>query len=806
MTITISNRTPVVVAPSSTPAVTRVDTHLSAATRAVSNVGAAPSNTISVERADQMVRKAITSVGAPPASVDEPDAAASATAKTLTVAQLERRSQLYWDALIRREIDKRRASYHDALLKLVANQEKIVSAQVATQYPNMTYLGVNWKTYKLEYYDPRFLLGKTLSIKFDTPEILDIVRILKATDGNGAEGPNVARWDKPTLVALCNAPPSLGQTSFLPARLQMLNLQEAHAEWLRAFGINDGQDWALAPGQRISASVSEDTQVLIVNVKDTTKSRVVDVSPMVRQAYAQFQSHVDQQLSQIALSLQPVDGKLQPIAGGSDDDMVAGYQAVLALNLLKQTFADSGVRQLPQALLQAIADSKVNGVAGIRDWLGTVKWSLDSGAQTPAPGASGAPSASGAAQTVSPGEAMVVVIDTNTPVTQTLLEAGKASAKLGSALGKAAVLVSAVRFGLSLKAYLDAPQAERAKAMSALLSDSVALGLGVTSLAGGTTVGAAAGWLAVPAAGVGFGVTALVDHFSKTAAGADLWGAEIEKMYQNIKLGGVFIDKDGVLRVRPGVVIKKLDLKNGTVTFSPVWTYGTTPSTFNQVGGPDYKNKIDLIERLGLWKEMYLPKGALNATAVELPPYLMVTYDYRYVVLPTGSYRNSPGFARLNAIGPDFQFQIQSGLTEYIISEVKRRAMPNTMEITLDNLVEPVLMPDFPPISEYDPPRVVYEITADGGPRQLIMRHGSRVRLQSNEPDVTTWKLDARALKSDQIEWVDGGLWVGRFNENRDHAVKIEIAPEYANIELILIDKNGKERPLIRPEPQEEEE
>ncbi|WP_426343408.1 TcdA/TcdB pore-forming domain-containing protein [Pseudoduganella sp. R-32] len=154
--------------------------------------------------------------------------------------------------------------------------------------------------------------------------------------------------------------------------------------------------------------------------------------------------------------------------------------------------------------------------------------------------------------------------------------------KIGGKVGKAfeglSTALDATGVALDIAELAQAQSYEqRVSAGTSLALDSVSMGVGVAAMVAGETAGIVMGGMAVPLAGVGIGISALVDNFLETAATKDqtiVYFDELKKGYQR---GGYEWNGDhSAMLPIDGVVIDKIDLsgENAKISFGANVIYG----------------------------------------------------------------------------------------------------------------------------------------------------------------------------------------------------------------------------------------
>lgn len=175
---------------------------------------------------------------------------------------------------------------------------------------------------------------------------------------------------------------------------------------------------------------------------------------------------------------------------------------------------------------------------------------------------------------------------------------------------------------------------QRSRFSTQLAFDLAALGLDVTAMLAGGTVGAAAGFLAVPLLGIGIGVTAIASNLGQIRDKAEAVGEHLRKIQQAYGPRGHTF-RDEVLRFEPEAVIEHLDLHNNRIHFASQKFY---PMVRGGLELPQYTSRQDQIHRainirhgMGLARSLALTDAVKQtARTVVLPSTPMAFYGYEY--------------------------------------------------------------------------------------------------------------------------------------------------------------------------------
>lgn len=378
--------------------------------------------------------------------------------------------------------------------------------------------------------------------------------------------------------------------------------------------------------------------------------------------------------------------------------------------------------------------------------------------------------------------------------------AATTSSVVGRALGRAVgegighlLAVASVGFDIYELANADDP-AQIARIGTQLFFDSVGLVLGVGGLAVGGTAGAFAGAVAVPLAGIGFGVSALVNNYSSILLKSQSVGKYFYRLKSAYEDGGHLVF-NGVLWPRPEVVTTTIELRRRNIQFD---THKLFPSRRNGPGLPDYvvdrSRGIDLRDNWGLL-DFALIDGGIDPntdqpgdeviTRVVLPSTPKRHYGFEYQLLPGAVNRHDKGFDEARELEFDGRGNRQFYFTpwtpfEYIVYKLLPVYEPTQISVHLDKVVTSLSV--WPILAECHG-LVSYDIEGVGGQCSLTLIPGiASVQL-------TTLK------GSGAMRWMIGAAWV---NERSvvvgDSTLKvggIEVTVEAGN-EIYLLLEGGQ--------------
>lgn len=302
-----------------------------------------------------------------------------------------------------------------------------------------------------------------------------------------------------------------------------------------------------------------------------------------------------------------------------------------------------------------------------------------------------------------------------------------------------------------------------------------AVSLGAATF-GAPTVASFIGYLGVPIAGLGIGITALVQgtqvHIEKTkAVGRYFW--ELDKGYQ--KAGYQIVDVRGVdgtthrmWKNSLGIAIDTLDLRNQKLTFADTWIYKThvyglgsgysnhttwvTPVSVNRVG--THKEATPKQKVINIREGINHPAATASlALTTDIPLILPDTpqyyMDYSYETFPFVTARDDWGFEVLRRIESNyrdnednFSFDFYNFPSERAISELMFEFVITPVRVLLDDSPRTIIMPL---LSDEARGKIAYTLAGGKSTYHISLQEGATLTL-SQGSNTTQWILDARAL------------------------------------------------------------
>ena len=287
------------------------------------------------------------------------------------------------------------------------------------------------------------------------------------------------------------------------------------------------------------------------------------------------------------------------------------------------------------------------------------------------------------------------------------------------------------------------------------------------------------------------------------------FGAELQAMVDQAQAGAVRVDhQQQAFYPMPGMVFEEIDLENQSIRLDSPRIRAKAEQdddTLSELVYPQASmsvnsfSEIPLLARLKAPMEARLPDGAVSAQTLHLPstPRSVMTYGYHNYNIPKPGVApipdtDFPGSALVRQLqGEDFSAISQSmlpGAIRSVIDQIEHHYQPTRTTIKLGSLPRRVQMARIEDARMQN--KLSYDLRANSGEFELGLMPGASLLLESLSPGQTHWRLDARALDSEQVEFHDWGLMVG--------GVRIEIPTGQEGLKLTLIGKNGETK-LVRP-------
>ncbi|EKT58227.1 TcdA/TcdB pore-forming domain-containing protein [Providencia burhodogranariea] len=321
----------------------------------------------------------------------------------------------------------------------------------------------------------------------------------------------------------------------------------------------------------------------------------------------------------------------------------------------------------------------------------------------------------------------------------------------------------------------------------------VVIGLGANSI-GATTVAGFAGSLGVPLAGLGIGISALVQgtqvHIEKTKA-VGRYFAHLDEGYQK---GGYDLaevkGEDGTVvklwKNTPGIVISTLDLRNHKLIFGNTWIYKTyiyglgsgytnhitwlTPKSVNKAGKHKVSNPkervINIREGIG-HAAAIVPSVLSSNIPLVLPDTPQYYMDYSYETFPGSTIRDDWGFEVLRRLerrfrdnNDNFSFDFYNFPSERAISELSFEYLATPVVVLLDDIPRTIIMPS---LSEEAKGKMAYRLQGGNSTYYISIQEGAVLKLTQGS-NVTQWVLDIRTLADTKNPRFDshGRLQIGQ--------------------------------------------
>lgn len=342
---------------------------------------------------------------------------------------------------------------------------------------------------------------------------------------------------------------------------------------------------------------------------------------------------------------------------------------------------------------------------------------------------------------------------------------------------------------------------ERSRLTTQLAFNLAALGLDVTALAVGGTVGAAASFLAVPLLGLGIGFTAIASNLGQISDKARNVGRHLLMIHDAYGLEGVE-RKDGVLKFAVEAVITELDLQARLVRFDSQRFFPLEPHT---LGLPGYNSSPEHLHRAINIREAMSRAGTLKfgktddrgIEIVVLPCTPQCYYGYEYQLGSSGFKPDGDLYPRVKALHEAYDGDLEgyfesSSMTLYpnILDSWKKRLefasdndeqrfqffstapfahilykllpvnKPTTITVTLDDQARYLVIPELPKAWHN---LLSYEITGQSGLYQLTLTPGV-ITVRLSKPGglhEVNWLIRAPWASEKQVGFGGGDLIVG---------------------------------------------
>ncbi|MBV6322478.1 TcdA/TcdB pore-forming domain-containing protein [Duganella violaceipulchra] len=290
-------------------------------------------------------------------------------------------------------------------------------------------------------------------------------------------------------------------------------------------------------------------------------------------------------------------------------------------------------------------------------------------------------------------------------------------------------------------------------------------------LAGAATAAGVISALAVPLAGLGIGIGALVEQAMKNSKEMKAINNYFDKAKAGYEKGGYdwSDDKKNVLMPQVGVVISKLDFTDGAgyVTFG-----GNTMDqvTLNSGGFKHLSGRVfDLHEGFGVTHSVWLRD---NSDAVVLPYMPTTKGDFTYTADSTGRAKSIEEIDKnkLTDNGDVIEFKTRNGLETY--QKLSRRFFDTTVEVVMGKDQKQLIMPsgehehgDYPSHDGGDHSTndwtMNYQITGGGGSYSLSLSTYGGVTLNEKADSKSSWILMPGEKMGDEVVVGGRSLTVG---------------------------------------------
>ncbi|EEE35871.1 putative cytotoxin Mcf [Rhodobacteraceae bacterium KLH11] len=296
---------------------------------------------------------------------------------------------------------------------------------------------------------------------------------------------------------------------------------------------------------------------------------------------------------------------------------------------------------------------------------------------------------------------------------------------------------------------------------------------GSAAAAGIASAGAIVGGAGVIFAGIGIGVTALVQAFSKISEDARAVGrffADLDKTYRE---GGFTYDaeRDIASAVGQGIV-QKVDFRSREVTFGEHHIYRTQHGSSGS-GKIDYffwsgdipvvvkdeDQKINVREGIGYGSTAQLTDEKANADIFVLPVNPnSTTLSYNWNTLPGATTRHDEGFDVIRRLEQDerFDYDFYTFPSEYIIANLWLDYVRTGVEVRLDHQDRNLVVPDIPELYRG---KIYHEVHGAGGQYVLSVNDHAELYVDSELPSV--WVLESSNVESQSLRIEGNVVFIG---------------------------------------------
>ena len=350
---------------------------------------------------------------------------------------------------------------------------------------------------------------------------------------------------------------------------------------------------------------------------------------------------------------------------------------------------------------------------------------------------------------------------------------------------------------------------------SSVVLGGVSLGLGIASMAGFTAAATAAAYISGPAvifAGIGIGVTGLVEAFSEVENNVDgvaKFFGEIEKTYA--QQGFEYDKKINLLKSTGLGIVKKIDFKKNEVTFGSHYLYSTKRGHTDHVAKSQYifwsgdfpkcdqnnKHLISVRKALKYPEKVEIDEAKRKADIVTLPSSpLMSAISYEWNQTPGATIKKKEGYSTLRKLQHNAKFDalFVVAVPEYAIDKIHETPEPFNIKVVLDKHARVLVLPAYP--KDYNNV-VSHTIIGDGGQYQISLNDKANIYLHNNSKQKDNWIINYSNTTS-QIPYIeDNSISFGDAKVTIDNKELSNIIVTTKNGDLYEINWNEKLLKLI---------
>lgn len=303
-------------------------------------------------------------------------------------------------------------------------------------------------------------------------------------------------------------------------------------------------------------------------------------------------------------------------------------------------------------------------------------------------------------------------------------------------------------------------------------------------------------------AGLGISFTALAQAYGAVADDAKAVGKYFDMLDKAYKGNGYKYDNDHkLLKPLSGAVVRRLNLRKNQIELDSQYIYRTHHAAnigsgrlnyFVWGGEPnivhDRSQAIEVRSGIG-YKDAVHNLDYSKSDILILPGTPKSYINYEYQTLPGATSRGDTGFNVLRRLEKDYRFDYDFYVfpSEYIVRLIHQEYVDTPVEVILGQRNRQLVMPVLP--SEFHN-FIRYEVKGAGGEYQIVLNHGSTIKLMNNPGDapdnaISRWILDSSQLSSEGITVSGNQLNIGGVIVHIDST---------QNAKVLIVNKQGEVR------------